>query len=295
MEIELYSKIQDPLSAADRMGEMFARSGMFGCEKVEQGKVLALICMVERKSPVAITTNYDIVEGKLRKKALAALADFRAAGGKHKWLRSGDEPVAKEDDRYAELELIDRENIKIVYRYSMADARLEGLVKPKSRWEKRPGNMLRARCISNGLGMLCPEIFAGEDEESDFTPKQNEPLLREKNEAIPVQAEVVSKTPKTEPKAKEPIKDETTPTPSEPVQKAFSVDDIAVDPVTDRLTVAAMGALENAIGEKNMPNAILWLKAKGWISDTLSELSVDRAKRILVRPAEFIGHISKGK
>lgn len=89
MQIELYSKLQNPIEAIDRIGEMFAKSGMFGCEKVEQGKILALICLAEGKSPVAITTNYHIVEGKLSKKALAALADFRTSGGKHKWLASG--------------------------------------------------------------------------------------------------------------------------------------------------------------------------------------------------------------
>lgn len=290
MEIELYSKLNDPLQAIDRIGEMFAKSGMFGCEKVEQGKILALICMSERKSPVAISTNYDIVEGKLRKKALAALADFRTAGGKHRWLKSGDEATAKEGDRYAELELTDRDNIKITYRYSMADARAEGLIRDKSRWVKRPGNMLRARCISNGLGMLCPEIFAGEDEQE---PQETvaQPLLKKEKEnadAIDTTATVVTQASTIPTETKKPE------TEKAQALKPFSPADVRTAPDTGRLTVETMEALEAAIGEANMLPAITWLKNRKWIEDSLSELSVERARRLLSKPSEFIGTITKG-
>lgn len=174
-EIQLYDKLNDPMSAIDRMGEFFARSGMFGCERVEQGKVLAMVCIAEKKSPVEITRTYDIVEGKLRKKALAALAEFRGKGGKHNWLRSGDEPAENESDRKAVLELTPPDGKPLTYSYSMADARAEGLVRDKSRWTKRPGNMLRARCISNGLGMVMPEIYAGDDD-NEQEPRESAPM-----------------------------------------------------------------------------------------------------------------------
>jgi hypothetical protein len=289
MEIALYQKFNDPLAAVKALGLMFSRSGMFGCERPEQGEVLALICLSEGKSPVAITTNYDIVEGKLRKKALAALADFRSAGGKHRWLKSGDEPAAKDEDHYAELELTDKEGIKIVYRYSMADARAEGLVRDKSRWMKRPGNMLRARCISNGLGMLCPEIFAGEDDspEESSEPK---PLLRET-------APVVTTEPTKQPEVKKPessapidVPAEVVPQP-QPEAKKFTESDISIDDNTGRLTVNSLAALEWAIGEANMPKAIAWFKNSNWITEGLSTLSEDRAKRIMAKTGNFLNTI----
>lgn len=287
-EIELYSRLQNPIEAINALGDIFAKSGMFGCDKPEQGKVLAMICMVERKSPVAITTNYDIVEGKLRKKSLAALADFRIAGGKHKWLKSGDEATAKDDDRFAELQLTDREGNVITYRYSMADAKAEGLIRPNSRWTKRPGNMLRARCISNGLGMVCPEIFAGDDEEQSIeiaaTPLLPERPKRER--PATVAADPVNTAPiESKPVAAAPVESK--------AQPAFNIADSAIEPATGRLNLATMAALENAIGEANMPAVILWLKHRQWISDTLSELSVERTKRILSKTPEFLAQVSK--
>lgn len=293
MEIELYSKLQDPISAIKQLGTMFAKSGMFGCEKEEQGQVLAMICLSERKSPVAITTNYDIVEGKLRKKALAALADFRSAGGKHRWISSGDSVAAKPEEHYAELELTDKDGSKVTYRYSMADAKAEGLIKDRSRWVKRPGNMLRARCISNGLGMLCPEIFAGEDEDSEEQPEPK-PLLREtapkaeparKETAINVEATVVNTA---EPKAPE----------QDPVAvsqqpRVYTEFDIQINPETQRLTVDAMAALEGAVGEELYTVFVKWLKKAGWIQDSVSELRVERARRIFLKRDELIANLKK--
>ncbi len=292
MEIELYSRLNDPLTAIDRLGEAFAKSGMFGCEKLEQGKVLAMICLAEGKSPVSISMNYDIVEGKLRKKALAALADFRTAGGKHKWIKSGDDANANEAEHYAELELTDKEGNKNVYRYSMADARKEGLIKDKSRWVKRPGNMLRARCISNGLGMLAPEIFAGEDEEP-FSAVDPKPLFTASAAPVTAPAVDVTATVVAEPAKTEPTKQPATEKPAE--KKPFTTADLKTEPATGRLSVDSLAAIETAIGEANMPAAITWLKQKQWITDSLSELSVDRAGRILNKPQEFLGHITKVK
>jgi hypothetical protein len=288
MEIELYSKLQNPIDAIAQLGKMFAKSGMFGCDREEQGQVLAMICLAERKSPVAITTNYDIVEGKLRKKALAALADFRSAGGKHKWLSSGDIAAAKDDDHYAELELTDKDGNTVKYRYSMADAKAEGLVKDRSRWTKRPGNMLRARCISNGLGMLCPEIFSGEGEDSESSP-QAAPLLptreAQKKEVQPAASNVIN------------IEAAATPAPvAEPATEAtkiYTEADIAIDPSTQRLTVNAMAALESVIGESNIPIALKWLKRVGWIKDSLSELAEGRAKNIMKKRNDIPAILTK--
>lgn len=306
MEIELYSKLNDPIAAIKSLGTMFAKSGMFGCEKEEQGQVLAMICLSERKSPVAITTNYDIVEGKLRKKALAALADFRSAGGKHKWLASGDTPAVKDEDRFAELELTDREGVKVTYRYSMADARAEGLVKDRSRWVKRPGNMLRARCISNGLGMICPEIFAGEDD-NESPETEPKPLLRETAPATvkaePKKPENVIDVPSTIVSQTEPKSAEVVPPVSAPVEESkvvYTEADIELDAGTQRLTVKALGALEWAIGEENLARAILWMKRQTppWIENSLSECSVERARRLFKalivpeRKASFIQQIT---
>lgn len=168
MEIQLYTKLNDPISAIEKLGLMFAKSGMFGCERTEQGQVLAMICLAEMKSPTAIVRDYHIIDGKLSKKSLAALADFRSAGGKHKWIQTGDE-AANDADKEAIGEFEFQGN-KLTVKFSMADAKKAMLFRPRSAWEKQPANMLRARVISNAVAMLAPEIYAGDAGEDESQP-----------------------------------------------------------------------------------------------------------------------------
>lgn len=286
MEIELYEKMTNPLDAIVQIGRMFAKSGMFGCEKEEQGQVLALICMTEKRSPVDINRSYDIVDGKLRKKSMASLADFRAKGGKHKWIKTG------EDGKEAEIKLtIDGETI--TSKFTIDDAQKQGLIKPRSNWEKSPQNMLRARAVSNGVAMLCPEIFAGDDSEND-EPRSTAPLLPEKPKSEPkVEAKPEVKEPKEKAIEVE-AKVETTKSepPKEPAK--FTAADVRMDETGKRLSAATAIALSNAIGEENHAAAFEWLKAKKWIETDLQEISPERARRILEKPEAFIGYV-KGK
>ena len=168
-EIELYSKANDHLQAVEAWGTSIGKSGMFGCQNIDSGKVIMLICMSERITPTQFLRTYDLVDGKPRKKAMASLAEFRARGGKYRWLKTGDEVVAKEEDRCASAEF-EFEGNKIVVSFTIAQAKLQGLVREKSNWVKTPANMLRARVASNAVGMLCPEIFAGDDSEFEQAP-----------------------------------------------------------------------------------------------------------------------------
>ena len=45
--------------------------------------------------------------------------------------------------------------------FTIDDAKLAGLVRPKSPWEKYPRNMLFARAMSNGVAWYCPEVTGG--------------------------------------------------------------------------------------------------------------------------------------
>jgi hypothetical protein len=165
--IELYTKLNDPLAAVTALGKVFAKSGFAGCDREEQGQFLALVCLSENKTPTELLRTFDIVEGKLRKKALAALAEFNSIGGKHRWISTGQGTL--NDDLAAELELELAGN-KITSRFSIGDAKRGGAKLKTANghdtvWAKTPSNMLRARCISNGVAMLAPSIFAGDIDE----------------------------------------------------------------------------------------------------------------------------------
>ena len=161
---------QDRLAAIERVGTWLAKSGMFHCSKMEQGMAIAISCMEMGMGIMQFRRKYHVYEtGDISLRAGAAIAEFRRLGGIKKWIQLGDTETGDENTRCAILHL-EYQGESIDYKYSMADARREGLIKPGSRWVKIPGNMLRARCETNGIGIVCPEIFFGdgdfEDEES---------------------------------------------------------------------------------------------------------------------------------
>ena len=83
-EIQTYEKMND-LPSVKALGTAIATSGMFGCDKPEQGVIIALQCIAENKAPLEMAKNYHLVKGKLTKRADSMLADFKRSGGKIKW------------------------------------------------------------------------------------------------------------------------------------------------------------------------------------------------------------------
>lgn len=317
-EVTLYTH-GNPVDTIDRLGNWFTKSGMFGCDRPEQGQVLAAICISERKSPTELLRTYDIVEGKLRKKGMAALAEFRGKGGVVRWTRTGDETthvvngkavVLDGADRYAEG-IFEFEGLVTTYRYSMADALAEGLIRKGSRWEKRPGNMLRARVTSNVLGMIAPEIFAGEDdaEPSVATPialaVPAAPSPAAKSDALPAPQNVSQPTPATTtatPTA--------SPTASHVIDVTATVESQKIAPQVEAAARAA-DAMSGTVGSDTAPRTTLddatvskleaamgehgavccaFLLAKGKMvrGAGLETVNADYAAKILSNPGSFI-------
>jgi hypothetical protein len=300
-EITLYDKIQDPTSDAIKLGEYLGKSGLFGCTKVEQGVVFAMTCFFERKSPLDMIRTYHVTQdGKLIKKALAQLAEFRNKGGKHKWLNSGDTPAQKREDWKATGEFI-FEGVTYKVEFSMADADRQELVRPKGNWIKTPGNMLRARVITNALGMLCPEIVAGSadaPEEEDPEVKNISPLLPKEQATVTTdrpdkkKAAVVNAPIDVQATVKQ---DDSNPD-LKPAQTAAAAPPADAKPfkaeadAAGKLTLSTVQALQAAIGEDNAAMADKWMMQKDWIktSGDLFNLTVKRAQMILDNPPKAL-------
>lgn len=181
-QLSVYDKV-DPLGFIEAMGKAFSQSGVCGCKTEADGKVLALACMLKRQDPFEIDSRYHRVNGRLSLKADVMLADFRKAGGKFKWIKTGD------DGQEAAIELTFDGNT-ITSRFTIEDAKRAGLLKAGGNWEKTPGNMLRARATSNGIRMVAPEVSAGvytAEEVSDFAPEVTQAAA-----PTPVKVETVS-------------------------------------------------------------------------------------------------------
>lgn len=276
--LSIYDRIADPIQAAEKLGDWFCRSGLFGCDKTEQGNMLALVCLTERKSPTEITRNYDIVQGRLRKKSMALHADFRARGGTIRWINTGDDgQEAKADFAF--------EGQTVTLSYSIESAKKAGLVKPKSAWETNPGNMLRARLLSNGIGMLCPEILAGETDEVEHAPAAPAVSLNlAKEDPKPANVEPL---PKAEP-------------PTKPEPQVVDVEaEPEPQPETKQETMSAdlWASLTGTLKEHNvdLEKARIFALSKGWINDTqdLTDLPEKTVRQILSRTASFARAVAK--
>lgn len=290
MEIELYNKLNDPLEAIEKIGGFFAKSGMFGCQRTEQGAVLAMACMAERKSPIEITRTYHMVDGKLSKKALAIAAEFRGKGGKIEWLNTG------KDGKKAEARFT-FEGQTLVESFTIEEAQKQGLIRSGSAWEKTPANMLRARVLSNAIAMLAPEIVAGvsgNPEDGDDVTADSEPaktLLKKdpepRQEPKPVKQES-KPDPKPEPKPEPKQEPEIQEAELVLVKKAESGEE-------GKLSVATVQTLEHVIGEANAGQALAWLKAKGHIKTSLFDVPLPLAQKIIDGPEKFLKAIGGGK
>jgi len=177
-QLEVYDKCND-MDSIQQLGKAIALSGMFGCEKPEQGIILALQCMTERKPPLELAKTYHIIKGKLSKKADAMLAEFRKAGGKWRWHDL--------KNREVQAASIEWEGQKLEVSYSIDDAKQAGWWTEKDRggnptnWIKIPANMCRARLVSETLRAIAPEIVQGSytpEEIENFDEPKSAPIKR---------------------------------------------------------------------------------------------------------------------
>jgi hypothetical protein len=158
--LSIFDRFDNPLEAIDKMGEWFARSGMFRCGKVEQGKVLALACLVERRNPLEIMREYHVMEdGTLTMRADAIQAKFENDGGSVEWVRT--------DGEVCEIRLEHPKAKKpITVKVTLQELRDSGVALGKdgtlkANYRRSTRQMLRARAISEGVRMIRPGIIVG--------------------------------------------------------------------------------------------------------------------------------------
>jgi len=173
----VYDRMVDPLSAIERLGEIIARSGMCNVGKVETGQLLAMHCLAQKTSPLELIKRYHIINGKLAMRSDAMLAEFQKLGGKVEWL--------KFDDKECEANWT-YDGVTTKIGFTMAEAAKAGLPNKGTAWKQYPGAMLRSRCISKALRMVCAEAVVGMytvDELSDtaVSPENEKQLFTNNN------------------------------------------------------------------------------------------------------------------
>ena len=183
----VYDRISDPMSAIKTLGRSIFLSGIFGLDKPEQGEILAMQCMVEKKSPLELARTYHFIQGQLAIRSDALLAKFHQAGGSVDWTERTDEKVkatfrkgTSSADIVADLKEYVGNGV------AMTNDKKTGQPCLKDNWKKWPRRMLTARAISEGVRLIAPECCFGTYtvEELDATPSKpfgrpNTPTLEE--------------------------------------------------------------------------------------------------------------------
>lgn len=153
-----------PVSEIQVMAAAVAKSGLFGVKSHEQALALMLVSQAEGRHPALAARDYDVIQGRPAKKAEAMLRDFFAGGGKVEWHQL--------DDTTADATFSHQQGGSVRITWDMARAKKAGLG-GKDMWSKYPRQMLRSRCVSEGVRTVWPTATSGmyvPEEVADFAP-----------------------------------------------------------------------------------------------------------------------------
>jgi hypothetical protein len=118
--------------------------------------MLCYLAEAEGHHPAVVYRDYHIMQGKPSKKAEAILRDFSAAGGRVEWHAL--------DDTQADA-TFHHPSGTVRIEWTMERASKAGL--NTAMWKKYPRQMLRSRCISEGVRSVCPAATSGLYEENE--------------------------------------------------------------------------------------------------------------------------------
>jgi hypothetical protein len=153
----------------ERLAAAIAKSGLFGMKTPEQALVLMSIAQAEGRHPALAARDYDVIQGRPAKKAEAMQRDFLIAGGAVEWHQL--------DDMVADATFSHPQGGKARINWDMQRAATAGLGARDS-WKKFPRQMLRSRCVSEGVRTVWPLATSGmyePGEAADISPPRKEP------------------------------------------------------------------------------------------------------------------------
>ena len=141
-----------PYAEIAQMGRVMAASKLFGIQNEQQAIALMLLCQSENMHPAVAMRDFHIISGRPAMKADAMLSRFKAAGGRVKWNHYEDDRVS------ATFTAPDGDSITVDWTPERVKrAQLGG----NSMHQKFPRQMLKARCISEGIRAVYPGVLSG--------------------------------------------------------------------------------------------------------------------------------------
>ena len=154
-----------PVDQVERMALAVAKSGLFGVKTPDQAMALMLIAQAEGMYPAIAARDYHVINGRPMLKADAMLARFQTAGGKVEWSDYTDQRVIGTFSH--------PKGGSVTIEWTVEMGRKAGLLGNQT-WTKYPRQMLRSRCISEGIRTVFPGVVVGtysEEEGQDMAPQ----------------------------------------------------------------------------------------------------------------------------
>jgi hypothetical protein len=157
-----------PYKEMKDMAMDIVKSGFFASARSEaQAITLMMIAQADNIHPMQALMQYDVIGGKPAPKATTILARFQDAGGTIEWLET--------NDKKAVAKFTHQKGGTITIEWTIERAKQAGLLKNDT-WIKYPAQMLRARCIPEGIRAIYPAVLSGmytSDEVADFVVPTN--------------------------------------------------------------------------------------------------------------------------
>ena len=154
-----------PVDQIERMALAVAKSGLFGVKTLDQAMALMLVAQAEGMHPAIAARDYHIIQGRPSLKADAMLARFQQAGGKVEWNEYTDERVVGT--------FTHPKGGSVTIEWTVEMGRKAGLLGNQT-WTKYPRQMLRSRCISEGIRTVFPGVVVGAYSEEEAEDKEYE-------------------------------------------------------------------------------------------------------------------------
>jgi hypothetical protein len=159
---DIYNSIDQQLLACEKMGGWLAKSGLAGCTKLDQGYLLAFTCLAERKTPLQICSEYDIIStetggSRLCLKTATMQARYLESGGKINYRESTPHRCI--------IDFSHPKGSTLTVDLSMQELIESGVARTakglKPTYHKHPRQMLRARALAEGIRATYPAVLSG--------------------------------------------------------------------------------------------------------------------------------------
>jgi hypothetical protein len=158
------------ISDLDIIADRAEKSGLFGFTK-SQIFTLMLVAESEGLHPIAALRRFHVIEGRPAMRADAMQAEFQRSGGRIEWIESTDKVCS------AVFSHKDYQPKGLTITVSFEELDKSGVTGGKNglkkNWRQFPRQMLRARCISEGVRAVNPSVVVGiysPEEVQDFDP-----------------------------------------------------------------------------------------------------------------------------